>query len=123
MPFRILIAEIGDDVDLEDPVTEETRDAAFAYFIERDHDIEKWKTTVPADGPKTAVSPAVYVAGRVYPKEWPTDPGLAVLQNNYPAPISVHGHEYPTVTHAYWALSAADTAHHVCPSTRHSPRC
>jgi ribA/ribD-fused uncharacterized protein len=31
-----------------------------------------------------------------------------VLQNNYPAPITVGGTTYPTVVHAYWALSTSD---------------
>jgi ribA/ribD-fused uncharacterized protein len=30
------------------------------------------------------------------------------LRNDYPAPVVVAGIEYPTVTHAYWALSTDD---------------
>jgi hypothetical protein len=31
-----------------------------------------------------------------------------VLQNSFPAQITVGDGDYPTVTHAYWALSTSD---------------
>ncbi|GID91877.1 NADAR family protein [Amorphoplanes digitatis] len=52
------------------------------------------------------------MGGTVYPAGWPEPPGIDVLQIDYPAPV-VHGaREYPTVMHAYWALSTGDPAWH-----------
>ena len=52
------------------------------------------------------------VGGQVYPNGWPEPPGLEVVQIDYPAPVVHDGREYPTVMHAYWALSTVDSGWH-----------
>ncbi|MFB7667660.1 NADAR family protein [Kitasatospora sp. NPDC056138] len=55
-----------------------------------------------------AHAPAIELGQVVYPGGWPADPGVLVLRNEYPAPIEIDGVAYPTVSHAYWALSTTD---------------
>lgn len=78
---------------------EESRQRALAYFADREQTREA--RPEPADGPERSALSTVTIHGTVYPGGWPSDPGLEV-QNSYPAPITVAGHTYPTVTHAYW---------------------
>ncbi|MFD7258388.1 NADAR family protein [Streptomyces sp. NPDC059874] len=42
-----------------------------------------------------------------FPKEPMADPGPVGLRNDHPAPITVGKVSYPSVAHAYWALSVA----------------
>ena len=87
---------------------EEARQRAVAYFAEQRRTKEVFERKVPADGPETSDRSTITIHGTVYPKGWPEDPGFGVLQNNFPAPITVGGTTYPTVIHAYWALSVDD---------------
>ncbi|MEW9533238.1 NADAR family protein [Microbispora sp. NPDC049125] len=117
IPLRLLVSEVGEiwdeyvffEVDdgeaLTDDcaVTEEGRRWAFQYFAD-------WRRPHPAavaqreaDGPAEARSPTVYLNyGR------PMYPRAHGLRNDFPAPIRVADAVYPTVEHAYWALSAND---------------
>ncbi|MFI7307185.1 NADAR family protein [Micromonospora aurantiaca] len=54
-----------------------------------------------ADDPESGLS--TWLAG---------SPGVDVLQNDYPAVITVGASSYPSVTHAYWALSTPDPHWH-----------
>jgi predicted NAD-dependent protein-ADP-ribosyltransferase YbiA (DUF1768 family) len=87
---------------------EEARQHAIAYFAKQRQIKETYESKVPADGPDTSERSTITIRGTVYPKGWPTDPGFEVLQNKFPAPITVGGATYPTVIHAYWALSTSD---------------
>lgn len=118
-PLRMLAARVGEPVGYlrnlgdgdEEVVTEELRQRAFAYFADRDHRIAEYQDTVrrqPADGPKDADAPPVHLNAVTFPQGWPDDPGVLALRNECPAPIAVTGVTYPTVTHAYWALSTTD---------------
>jgi predicted NAD-dependent protein-ADP-ribosyltransferase YbiA (DUF1768 family) len=116
-PLSVLAARVGEPVGYlrnlgdEEVVTEELRQRAFAYFADRDHHIAEYEDTRrqrPADGPEDADAPPVHLQEVVFPKGWPDDPGVLALRNEYPAPITVAGLTYPTVTHAYWALSTTD---------------
>lgn len=95
-----LLALFGDD--------ENERRHAVDYFAEREQDRKDLDEYVPADGPEGSDRSTVTIHGRIWGGGWPDDPGLEVLQNNYPAPITAQGVTYPSVTHAYWALSTAD---------------
>lgn len=66
----------------------------------------------PPDGPEQAENAPVYIRHTVYPRGWPDPPGTEALQNDYPAPITVAGRSYPSVAHAYWALSRSDPEMH-----------
>ncbi|GHC45979.1 NADAR family protein [Streptomyces cinnamoneus] len=88
-------------------VTEAAYDDALAYFEERARWAAEAPSRVPADGPATPHSPAVKLH-HSYPCERQDDPGTVGLRNDYPAAITVDGATYPSVAHAYWALSAAD---------------
>ncbi|MFI0411854.1 NADAR family protein [Actinomadura sp. 3N508] len=94
----------------EDVVTEAKREWAFEYFARRARDRAEAAAQRPADDGEEPVAGTIYVGGTVFPKGWPEDPGIVVLQNDYPSPIEVGGVSYPSVAHAYWALSTGDSA-------------
>lgn len=111
LPLRVLITDLGETVQWwpdDVTVTDEKRAWAVAYFHERDISIAKWQERVPADGPEQPQTPTLTLARTYYPKGFPTDAGIKVLQNDYPATITINGNDYPTVIHAYWALSTSD---------------
>ncbi|GAA2460208.1 hypothetical protein GCM10010191_95780 [Actinomadura vinacea] len=88
-------------------VTERMREQAYAYFGDSAQAKERFTAPRPADDPETPSTP-LHVTQTVYPQGWPTDPGPHFLQNDYPAPIEIASTTYPTVEHAYWALSTTD---------------
>ncbi|MFF2750033.1 NADAR family protein [Kitasatospora sp. NPDC058048] len=107
-PLRILVAGPGGRTYLsfDGTVTQEDYDGALAYFEERARRQAERPTRVPADGPAAPHAPAVQLY-QWYPGEPVEDPGKRGLRNDYPAPITVADVTYPSVAHAYWALSAA----------------
>ncbi|NDU77921.1 DUF1768 domain-containing protein [Actinomadura sp. DSM 109109] len=92
----------------DDVVTEAMREWAFGYFADRDRDRAEYESKRPADDPEEPPGGTIHLGGRVFPRGWPEDPGIDALQNEYPATIEVGGIQYPSVTHAYWALSTDD---------------
>ncbi|MDA5280001.1 NADAR family protein [Streptomyces sp. Isolate_45] len=121
-PLRVLVAGPGGQTYLanDPPVSQESYDRALTYFEERARWSAERGTHVPADGPAAPHAPAVQLC-HSYPNKPVVDPGHLGLRNDYPAPISVEEVVYPSVAHAYWALSvtqpdarsaitAADTA-------------
>lgn len=114
-PLRILITNLGEPLygwPTGPVVTEQKRAKAVAYFREREIAIETCNTRVPADGPEHPIQPTLTIPKVVYPQGWPDPPGVEVLQNDYPAAITVGANSYPSVTHAYWALSTPDPHWH-----------
>ncbi|WP_197516549.1 MULTISPECIES: NADAR family protein [Nocardia] len=122
---RPLVALFDDDPD--------EREKAFDYFDRCEREQQEWKTRMPADGPDEPVAGAVTIRGIVYAKGWPEDAGVELLQNRAPVPIAVDGVTYPTLIHAYWALSTSDEAtrrriaeverpHHAAELAREAPR-
>ncbi|MFE3880743.1 NADAR family protein [Kitasatospora sp. NPDC059146] len=107
-PLRALVAGPGGRTYLpgEPPVTQEVYDRALAYFEGRAAWSAERPARVPADGPVASHAPAVRLC-RLSPNEPVEDPGRLGLRNDYPAPITVGETGYPSVTHAYWALSVA----------------
>ncbi|MHC5905288.1 NADAR family protein [Streptomyces sp. S6] len=106
-PLRILLAQVGELVD-EFVVTAAMREGAVAYL--REGVAAEREPVVYADDPVVGAGPPVEVSETVYPRGWPAGPGVFMLRNDYPAPVSYGGVVYPTVSHGYWALSAADPA-------------
>ncbi|WP_205719130.1 NADAR family protein [Actinomadura geliboluensis] len=92
----------------DDEVTEAKREWALEYFARRGRDRAEYAAKRPADDPVEPVAGTLHFGGRVYPKGFPEDAGIDVLQNDYPRPIEVGGVVYPSVEHAYWALSTDD---------------
>ncbi|MCF3131153.1 hypothetical protein [Streptomyces olivochromogenes] len=84
-------------------------DEAVCYFEERARWTAERPSRIPADGPATSHAPAVKL-NHSYPQERVADPGTRGLRNDYPAPVVVAEVAYPSVAHAYWALSVADPA-------------
>ncbi|MGW8784084.1 NADAR family protein [Streptomyces sp. NPDC055796] len=120
-PLRVLLAGPGGRTYLsfDEPVTQEDYDRALAYFEERSRLKAEWRTRTSADGPATPHTPAVYLSP-VAAKERVMDPGLRGLRNDYPAPITVGEADYPSVAHAYWALSLARQEDHDAVATADS---
>ncbi|MFF4341782.1 NADAR domain-containing protein [Kitasatospora sp. NPDC001540] len=114
-PLRVLVAGPGGRTYLpfDGTVTQEAYDSALGYFEER----ARWKAErsgrAPADGPVISHAPAVHLA-QTFPEEPVDDPGKIGLRHDHPAPITVADTDYPSVTHAYWALSVAE------PEARHA---
>ncbi|MEU7976355.1 NADAR family protein [Micromonospora sp. NPDC049089] len=117
VPVRILIAEPGETIPARDAnhsltVTPEMREQALEYFRRSERADAEWQERNTADGPETATAIPLRPGGHVYPNGWPETPGLEVLQIDYPALVVQYGQEYPSVMHAYWALSTDDAAWH-----------
>ncbi|MEV6350311.1 NADAR family protein [Actinoplanes sp. NPDC051851] len=115
VPVRILLADVGDEIPARNPgstlvVTAASRERALAYFRRAGAAADDDRRA--ADGPETAVAQPVTVSRGVYPRGWPEPPGAEVVQNDYPATVVYAGREYRSVTHAYWAVSAADPEWH-----------
>ncbi|QDY77197.1 NADAR family protein [Streptomyces qinzhouensis] len=102
-PLRVLAAGVGglDEV-AEEEVGREEYEEAIGYFTER----QEWGSAAgpDADGGLSSVH---------IPHSFPAasdTPDKSALRNTYPAPVAYEGTVYPTVTHAYWALSTPDPA-------------
>ncbi|MFJ5786575.1 NADAR family protein [Streptomyces hydrogenans] len=121
-PLRTLVAGPGGRTYLpqDPPVSQESYDRALAYFEERARRLAEHDAGTPTDGPATPHTPTVHLFP-LCPDEPVADPGPVALRDDYPAPVTIGGIPYPSVTHAYWALSvtrpevhdaiaAADTA-------------
>ncbi|MFC5821919.1 NADAR family protein [Nonomuraea harbinensis] len=115
VPLRVLITELGEPLPVQwqpyDPevVTEDDRAEAIRYF-EEVLSYRKTPRPAPPDDPEPVEAGAITLYQTVFPHGWPEDPGILVLRNEYPADIEVGSVSYPTVTHAYWALSTTDQA-------------
>lgn len=108
-PLKVLVAGPGGHTEEwpDDPVTQEEYDEAIAFLEERARWIAERPSRVPADGPTTPHAPAVHVP-HMYPLK-PSDARTKLsLRTDFPAPVDIDGVTYPSVAHAYWALSAAD---------------
>ncbi|MFJ8467384.1 NADAR family protein [Streptomyces swartbergensis] len=109
-PLQVLVTGPGEHLDdsaLGEPVTQEEYDEAIAYFEERAKWIAERPARVPADGPATPIAPAIHLYQSHFRKV-PDDPGTTALRNDFPAPVLADGVTYPSVAHAYWALSTTD---------------
>ncbi|MFK0173775.1 NADAR family protein [Streptomyces sp. NPDC090306] len=108
-PLRILVAGPGGRTYLsfDGTVTQKDYGSALRYFAERDRWRAEAATQVPADGPATSHAPALKLY-HSFPTKPSDDPGKLALRHDYPAPITVEGTAYPSVAHAYWALSVDD---------------
>lgn len=114
-PVRVLIAEDGARVEHaytadSDVATPELRQQMIEYFVDREKSWTKFEPKLTADGPEIADAATVTIKQQFFPKGWPAEPGVLALRNEFPAAISVGGWAYPTVTHAYWALSVSEDA-------------
>ncbi|MFI8102139.1 NADAR family protein [Streptomyces sp. NPDC086023] len=114
-PLRVLVAGPGGRTYLpyDGTVTQQSYDRALAYFEEQARWRAKRAAEVPADGPAAPHAPAVQLY-HSFPREPVADPGRLGLRHDYPAPIRVADSDYPSVAHAYWALSVAE------PEARHT---
>ncbi|MFI1186552.1 NADAR family protein [Streptomyces californicus] len=109
-PLQVLVAGPGGVADRwpDEPVSQAMYDEAVSYFEERARLIAERPSRVPADGPATPHAPAVHLP-QTYPRERVDAPGKVALRSDYPAPIDIGGITYPSVAHAYWALSITDS--------------
>ncbi|RKN10430.1 NADAR family protein [Streptomyces radicis] len=111
-PLRVLLARPGEAVDGDGPeATEELRAWARTYAeraVRAVDDAARRRAEGHPDDPPGPVSATVVSHESAHPRGWPTGPGLFVLRNDHPTPVPHAGVTYASVTHAYWALSAAD---------------
>lgn len=115
-PLRILVTGVGRQIEPDGPVvTGEMYQGALDYLERCRRGVDEadlQRDARLADGPAGADSASVVLHETVYPRGWPSDPGLFMLRNEYPAAISFGGCNYPSIVHAYWALSAANRHDH-----------
>ncbi|MFI8105402.1 NADAR family protein [Streptomyces sp. NPDC086023] len=108
-PLRMLLAGPGGHTYLfpeEPPVTQEQYDEALAYFGSHRPSTER-HACVPTGRPVAPQASSVRIY-HLFPQAPAAEPHPhRVLHNNYPAPITVGETTYPSVTHAYWAMSIA----------------
>ncbi|WP_214102639.1 NADAR family protein [Acrocarpospora catenulata] len=127
-PLRILCSDMGSpatggntiaELEAEPPegqptvVTEDARQWAVDYFIEHLDDLlTRQQTYDDEDGPlREPHADDPDIEPRTLRLSTPRLPrGNAVFRHDYPAPITVGSVEYPSVAHAYWALSTTDEA-------------
>lgn len=108
MPLRILLTPVGDilergyPLEEEEPVQPSDHEAALDYFRERREEKQRWETTPPPWEDDVVTSSSSVVRFDKHSGGHPS------LSNDYPAPILIDGQTYPTVEHAYWALSTSD---------------
>jgi predicted NAD-dependent protein-ADP-ribosyltransferase YbiA (DUF1768 family) len=115
--LRVLISDIGTPWygdRQERLVTAEMHDEALTYLREQQEaDHERQNPPDPADGPVNRQSPPISVFNPLHPHSWPDEQAIqGGLYNDFPAPITLNDRTYPTVTHAYWALSTDDPHWH-----------
>lgn len=110
-PLRVLVTGPGHRLAWrgeDEVVTEDMHAAALRYFTDREQQHQPYADKAPADGATEPVETSVLINQTVFSRGWPEDPGILVLRNEFPAPVTVGELTYPTVTHAYWALAVAD---------------
>jgi len=109
-PLRVLATPVDAHLDAdpdEEAVTAEVLATAVEYFRDRNLAIAAWQTRTPADGAERAQAATLTIyRGRQ------EHPGTGVLQNGWPAAITINRRDYSSVTHAYWALSTSDPGWH-----------
>ncbi|MFE0424557.1 NADAR family protein [Streptomyces sp. NPDC058953] len=105
-PLRVLVAGVGGtDEETGEVITREIyQEDAIDYFEQ----LERWGPAPAGSAPPapafTSVEiPHTYARGS-------DDPGKEALRTTYPAPFTFEGITYPTVEHAFQALSTADPA-------------
>jgi predicted NAD-dependent protein-ADP-ribosyltransferase YbiA (DUF1768 family) len=120
-PVRVLIGELGDNLMPrtppfeERPITDEDRASAFRYFERERTRRDSWRAKTndgdPDGLPDADSLPSVGEGGYTGVKGggWVDMAGHGYLANDVPTPVRVDGVEYPSVTHAYWALSTDDS--------------
>jgi predicted NAD-dependent protein-ADP-ribosyltransferase YbiA (DUF1768 family) len=115
--IRVLITEIGAPVhdtsadwDEDDLVTAEWRADVLSSLAKRERTIARVDARDTADGPAAPRSATVSLVDGYTGNfgQQGGQPGPEALRAEYPAAIDVGGLRYPTVTHAYWALSVDD---------------
>ncbi|MEU5158658.1 NADAR family protein [Streptomyces sp. NPDC020875] len=108
-PLRVLAAGVGGrDEEIDETVTREDYEEAIGYFAA----IGRWGPA-PA-GERTAGKGTAGRFSSVHiPHSYPQgsdDPGKEALRITYPASFDYEGTTYPTVAHAFLALSTTDPA-------------
>jgi predicted NAD-dependent protein-ADP-ribosyltransferase YbiA (DUF1768 family) len=110
-PFKVLAYGVGarpwgDD---RPAVTEEDHRWALDHFAERERAAIASSARTEPDGQARQVS-TLDIVPKLHVHDWPDPPGVMALRNEYPAPVTAGGDIFPTVEHAYWALSTSDQA-------------
>jgi predicted NAD-dependent protein-ADP-ribosyltransferase YbiA (DUF1768 family) len=98
------------------PITEEDRRSALDYFAAEKARVAEWRRRTndnDPDGPSPGTVPASVGGGETrFAKGggWVDMAGDGYLSNDVPTPVVIGNIQYPSVTHAYWAISTDDPA-------------
>ncbi|GLY19525.1 hypothetical protein Kisp01_65390 [Kineosporia sp. NBRC 101677] len=106
LPVQFLVAGPGHRTVGGVVVTEERHAWALQYFADREHEMASWLTREVPEPEGAGTS--VYIPQVPSPLGHEQEPGLFCLRNEFPAEITVDGHTYPSVDHAYWATAVLD---------------
>ena len=107
--IRTLMTPVG-GVGRDVPVTADQHRDALEYLRAERASAARYREVVQRRGDPSPADPASYVPQAVYPKGWPSQPGIETLQLEYPCQISVGELRYPSVAHAFWATAVVDEA-------------
>ncbi len=107
--IRTLMTPVGQRL-ADRVVTQQDHDQVLAYR-EKEQELTDRHLASRADRADHApTGTATRVPQRMFPKAWPTTPGLETLQLDYPCDIEVDGRTYRSVLHAFWATAMAEEA-------------
>ncbi|MCM2418952.1 NADAR family protein [Streptomyces sp. RKAG293] len=110
-PVQVLAVGIGGRMPRnQEVVTEKMHASALDYFAQNNTARADYAVRHEAFGPVQPQAAAITLTQTVGTKDWPENPGLLALRNEYPCPVNVCGVEYPNVDRAYLALSTDDKA-------------
>lgn len=110
-PLRVLATPVGEptpDPYDHEPVTAEMHETALRYFERRGAPLAARPVGLAADESETQRAIGVSVPMSSYPPDWYENPGVESLQIDSPTAVVVAGRRYPSVEHAFWALSTPD---------------
>lgn len=105
-PLKVLAYGVGARLSGDDGpvITEEDHHWALEYFAERRQAARVRAARAEPDSVPRQVS-TLSVVPKLHADDWPDPPGAMALRNEYPAAISIGADLFPSVEHAYWALS------------------
>ncbi|WP_394617833.1 NADAR family protein [Lentzea sp. JNUCC 0626] len=86
----------------EHAITDEVHARALAYFADRDERVRQYEERNPPE----PTGPSIPINLVTFPNGWPSDPGILVLRNTFPSPVTVDGQTHASVDEAWKAVEA-----------------
>lgn len=104
-PLRVLAAGPGNPYSWQDEdklVSKKEHAAALRYF----EGLRRQRRAAPTPAEPAETSIVISHTNHTVPGGWPENPGILVLRNEFPAPVTVGAQIHPSVADAYEAVAA-----------------